>query len=215
VKLVFLGPPGAGKGTLADLYARKYGAKHFSTGDILRAEIAAGTALGEEARALVEAGRLVPQRLLGQVVANRLQGVGAFILDGYPRTLEQAEFLAHNPAIAPDAAVFVAVPEDVAVQRLLSRLVCEGCGAITNVADIRDGDDCRECGGKLVTRADDETETIKRRYEVYITETAPVVAYYRAGGDLLEIDGTGKPPAVLARLEAALKAFRPAAHDNG
>jgi adenylate kinase len=214
VKLVFLGPPGAGKGTLADLYARQYGAEHFSTGDMLRAEITAGTALGQEARALVEAGRLVPQKFLGRVVANRLQGVGAFVLDGYPRTLEQAEFLTHNPGIAPEAAVFVAVPEDVAVRRLLSRLVCEGCGAITNAADIQDGDDCAKCGGKLVTRADDEAETIKRRYGVYLAETAPVVDYYRRAGILLEIDGTGKPPAVFARLEAALKSFRPAGHDN-
>lgn len=215
MKLVFLGPPGAGKGTLAGLYARKYNTRHFSTGDLLRAEIASGTPLGREVKALVEAGHLVPQRLLGRVVADRLRGMGDFVLDGYPRTLEQAEFLTGDGSLAPDAAVFVNVPEAVAVQRLLSRRVCEGCGEITNTADIQESDPCGTCGGKLVTRADDDAETIKRRYEVYIAETAPVTEYYRRGGILLDIDGSGKPPAVLARLEAALAAFRAAGHDNG
>jgi len=213
MRLAFLGPPGAGKGTLAELYAARHGLAHLSTGEMLRAAIAAGTPLGQQARPYVETGRLVPQALLGEVVAARLREVTAYILDGYPRTLEQAAFLEELPGFALDAVVFLAVPAEVAVRRLSARRVCPSCGAVHG-REVGAGDACRRCGGELTVRADDDEKTVRRRYDVYVRETAAVVEHYRDAGKLREVDGTGEPETVLARLEAALAPLA-RGHDNG
>jgi adenylate kinase len=207
LRLVLLGPPGAGKGTLAGKIAEKYGVVHLSTGEMLRAAIAEGSALGRAAKEYVEAGRLVPQEVLADVVASRLGAANGFVLDGYPRTVEQAAFLAQLPDAAPDAVVYVAVPPAEAVRRLEQRRVCGVCGAPAAAGD--GGDVCERCGGKLHVRADDRPATIKKRYEVYLRETEPLVEYYRAAGVLREIDGVGGPEEVLARLEAAVAPLTP------
>lgn len=208
MRLVLIGPPGAGKGTIAEKLAAKRGLAHLSTGDVLRDAINRGTPLGAKAREYVEAGKLVPQEILGGVVAERLSQLNGFVLDGYPRTLEQAEFLTY---LAPvDAVVYVAIPQEEAVERLRGRRVCAECGAVTD-----DGETCGNCGsGDLAARADDRPDTVKKRYEVYMRETEPVIEYYRGRGILREVDGTGSREEVLARVEAAVGPIATRGDDN-
>ena len=196
--------------------AAAYGLVHLSTGDVLRAEIAKGSPLGRKIQRYVDRGQLVPQAIIGEVVAARLAGERSFILDGFPRTLEQAAFLAALPGIALDAVVYVSVPEDEALRRLGRRRVCTTCNAVTAVED--DGcaadDDCDRCGGRVVPRADDRPETIRERYRVYVTSTAPLVEYYRANGLLREVDGVGAKQAVWGRLDPVLAALAARRDDN-
>jgi len=213
VQLVLIGPPGAGKGTIAEKVAAKYGLAHLSTGDMLRDAIARGTALGAEAKEYVETGRLVPQEILGRVVAERLRADGNFILDGYPRTLEQAEFLSGLPGVALDAVIYVAVREEEAFARSRGRRVCRACGAVSGADEA---DVCGRCGSSdLAARADDRPATLKKRYDVYVRETAPVIEYYRGHGLLREVDGTGGREEVLARVEAAIGPALARGDDNG
>jgi adenylate kinase len=214
MQILLIGPPGAGKGTIGERVAEKYGLAHLSTGDILRDAVARETELGKKAEAYVEAGRLVPQEILGEVVAERLAGEKGFVLDGYPRTLEQAEFLSGLPFLEIDAVVYVAVPEEEVVRRLARRLVCRACGAVAN-ADSDDGV-CGRCGAEdLATRVDDEPETVRARYDIYRRETAPLIEYYRAAGLLREIDAAGNREEVFARVEAAIRPFATGGDDNG
>ena len=180
----------------------------------MREAIARGTVLGARANEYVETGRLVPQEVLGAVVAERLRDAKDFVLDGYPRTLEQAEFLSRLPYVELDAVVYVAVPEEGAVSRLAGRLVCTACGGVTN-ADDGAAESCKFCGsGRLEARADDRPDTVKKRYEVYMAETEPVVEYYRAAGILREVDGTGSRKEVFARVEAAIGPLVACGDDN-
>jgi adenylate kinase len=212
MRLVLIGPPGAGKGTIAEKLAAKYGLAHLSSGDMLREAISRGAPLGAKAKEYVESGRLVPQEVLGEVVAEKLREVKAFVLDGYPRTLEQAEFITALPYVDIDAVIYVAIPEEEAVERLRGRRVCAKCGAVTRA----DGAEvCGNCGSDdLVARADDRPETVKKRYDIYIRETKPVVEYYRGHGLLRRIDGTGNREEVLAQVEAAVGPFGTRGDDN-
>ncbi|HUV86198.1 MAG TPA: adenylate kinase [bacterium] len=212
MRLVLIGPPGAGKGTIAEKLAAKYGLAHLSSGDMLRDAISRGAPLGAKAKEYVESGRLVPQEVLGEVVAEKLREVKAFILDGYPRTLEQAEFITALPYVDIDAVIYVAVGEEKAVERLRGRRVCAKCGAVTH-ADAAEV--CGNCGSDdLVARADDRPDTLKKRYEVYMLETEPVVEYYRGRGLLRQVDGTGSREEVRARVEAAIGPFGARGDDN-
>jgi adenylate kinase len=214
MRIVLIGPPGAGKGTIGERLAANYDLAHLSTGGILRDAVAGGNELGKRAQEYVESGRLVPQKILGEVVAGRLTGEKAFVLDGYPRTLEQAEFLSGLPSLKLDAVVYLAVSEEEVVRRLARRLVCPACGAVA----AADTDDvfCGRCGSKgLETRVDDEPETVKARYDIYRRETTPLIEYYRAAGLLREIDAAGDREEVFARVEAALRPFAAGGDDNG
>ncbi len=212
MRLVLIGPPGAGKGTVAEKLAAKHGLEHLSTGDMLRDAIGRGTPLGAKAKEYVETGRLVPQEVLGEVVAEKVRPLDGFVLDGYPRSLEQAEFLADLEGVDVNAVIYVAVPEEQAVGRLRGRRVCAKCGAVT---DADAAETCGNCGSAdLAVRADDRPDTLKKRYEVYMRETEPVIEYYRDRGLLREVDGTGSREEVLARVEAAIGPIATRGDDN-
>ena len=207
-----MGTPGAGKGTQGALLASRYGACHVSTGDMLRDAARQGTPLGLEARRYMDDGHLVPDDLVTGIVADRLAssecGKG-FLLDGFPRTVPQAEALGRlleERGQPLDAVVLIAVPTDEVVRRLSGRRVCPSCGTMFHVAlqPPATPGRCDRCGGALVQREDDREETIRHRLAVYTRETAPVLEHYRRAGLLHEVDGTGTREDVARDVEAAL-----------
>lgn len=193
MKLVFLGPPGVGKGTYAKILVRKYGIPHISTGDIFREEIARGTPLGRKVKEYVERGLLVPDEIVIEIVRQRLSREDCrrgFILDGFPRTIEQARTLENIVSI--DAAVHFYAPMEVVIDRISGRLVCPRCGAIYHVKyrPPKVPGICDVCGAKLVRRPDDRPEVARRRYEIYYKTMKPVIEYYRSKGLLIEVDAS-------------------------
>lgn len=206
-----MGPPGAGKGTQGERLAERFGVPRLSTGDMLRDARKAGTELGREAGRYMDAGELVPDEVILGIVEEALDAGDArrgFLFDGFPRTVAQAEgldALLRGRSEELDAVVSLEVPDEEIVARLSGRRVCEGCGAVTHVATVGDAEECAECGGRLVQRADDRPETVRRRLEVYREQTEPVLAHY-AGSEvgLTAVDGTGDVDDVFARLVAAL-----------
>src|SRR5262245_2944289 len=215
VRLVFFGAPGVGKGTQAALLQERLGLPHVSTGDMLRAAIREGTPEGRQARAIVERGQLVPDTLISALVGARLarEDVGdGFILDGYPRTVGQAEHLEkvlEASGRALDAVINIAVPEGEIVERLGGRRACPSCGASFHLRfhpPMVEGR-CDACGGRLERRADDADEVIRGRLEVYARQTAPVLEYYRRRGLLRDVDGVGRPEEVAGRIAALVAAL--------
>lgn len=191
MKIVLLGGPGAGKGTQAQRLVAEYGVAHISTGDLLRAAIKNGTELGAQAKSYMEKGQLVPDELVVNLVKERLADDDAqkgFILDGFPRNTAQAVVLdseLKDMGLALDAAVLVNVDPDVIVKRLSSRRTCKNCG-YTAPAGV---DVCPRCGGEMYQRDDDKPETIQHRLDVYQTQTAPLIEYYKGHGLLKTVNG--------------------------
>ncbi|MCI1343914.1 MAG: adenylate kinase [Atopobiaceae bacterium] len=191
MKIVLLGGPGAGKGTQAQRLVAEYGVAHISTGDLLRAAIKNGTELGKQAKSYMDKGQLVPDELVVNLVKERLADDDAqkgFILDGFPRNTAQAVVLdseLKDMGLALDAAVLVDVDPDVIVKRLSSRRTCKNCG-YTAAAGV---DVCPRCGGEMYQRDDDKPETIQRRLDVYQTQTAPLIEYYKGHGLLKTVNG--------------------------
>lgn len=212
MKLVFLGAPGAGKGTQAKKIIEKYNIPQISTGDLLRAAVAAGTALGKEAKSYMDKGELVPDRVVLGMVEERLKQDDCkkgYILDGFPRNTSQAEALDKMLAslnMQLDAAVSVDVPFDDLMKRLTGRRTCKSCGQMYNVyfnAPTKEGV-CDKCGGQLFQRDDDKEETIKKRLEVYNAQTAPLFDYYKQKGILKSVSGTGSIDEIYSRICTAL-----------
>ncbi len=202
MKIVLLGPPGAGKGTVASVLAGRTGILHVSTGDLFRAAVKERSPLGRRVAALLQSGTLVPDSLTIAVVREHLTtmpGRSAFILDGFPRTVPQAEALADLADIC--AAVELIVPEREVVRRLSGRRTCSACGTTFNVASMP-ANAARYCSP--VQREDDDPQAIRRRLHAYRAQTTPVVEYYRAAGLLRRIDGTATPSEVADRLYAAV-----------
>ena len=197
LRAVLLGPPGAGKGTQAAKLVEKYDIPHISTGDIFRANIKEGTPLGKKAQEYMNAGELVPDELVVDLVTDRLKQddcKNGFLLDGFPRTIFQAEkldeFLATNDQ-KMDIVINLVVAKDALIKRLTGRRVCKNCGAsyhIVNVPPKKEGI-CDVCGGELIQRADDNLETVENRINVYEEQTAPLVGYYKKAGSLVDFDG--------------------------
>lgn len=191
MNIVLLGAPGAGKGTQAQKLVEEFGVAHISTGDLLRAAVKAGTKLGLKAKSYMDNGQLVPDKLVVDLVTERLDADDAqkgFILDGFPRNTAQAVTL--DSALAEmgrnlDAALLVDVKPDVIVKRLSSRRTCKECG-YTAPAGV---DTCPSCGGEMYQRDDDKPETIQKRLDVYENQTAPLVEYYRGKELLKAVDG--------------------------
>lgn len=196
--VVLLGPPGAGKGTIAARVAQKAGLLHLSTGDLLRDEVARGTELGKRVQGIMARGELVPDELVLALVRGRVDGRRGVLLDGFPRTLAQAEGLAHFLPL--DAVVYLAVGKEEVVRRLGSRRVCSACGAVYNLVTQppKESGRCDRCGGGLVQRPDDAPEVVARRYEVYERDSRPLVDHYRRLGLLRTVDAARDPEAVAA-----------------
>jgi adenylate kinase len=206
-RAVFLGGPGAGKGTQAKRLAQEGGLAHISTGDMLRDHVARGTDLGRQAKAIMESGKLVPDPLIVAMVQARIAEPDAkagWILDGFPRTLPQAEALdkSLSGAAALSHVIYFAVPETVLVGRLAGRRTCSKCGAIWHLENrpTKKAGVCDQCGGELVQRSDDRPEAIGKRIEVYRSQTAPLLAYYRDRRVLREIDASRSPDLVFQEL---------------
>jgi adenylate kinase len=205
-RLVLLGKQGAGKGTQAARLAERYGIEHVSTGDLFRAAAAAGTPSGKEAEQYMNRGDLVPDDLTLRIVEERFAEDGlvdrGFVLDGFPRTLPQAEKLEDVLDGHPlDLVANLDVPTDIVLDRIAGRRVCENCGTTYHVnAPPKEDWTCDVCGGKVVQRDDDTEEAVMRRLELYEEETVPIFDFYRRLGKLVVVDGTGGGDDVFARL---------------
>lgn len=192
MKIVFLGPPGAGKGTQAAKLCERYSLPAISTGNLLRSELKEGTELGMKAKQYMDAGNLVPDDVVIGMVAKRIRKpdcANGFLLDGFPRTLAQAEDL--KRAVTLDAAINIIVPDEAIIERVSGRRACISCGATYSVADLGGKEDCLNCGGKVVMRDDDKPETVKKRLQIYNEQTKPLIEYYEKEGILHNIDGMG------------------------
>lgn len=211
MNIVLLGPPGSGKGTQAKMIAEKYGVVHISTGDILRENVRGGTDLGKEAKTYMDAGKLVPDELLINIIKDRLAKpdvAGGYMLDGYPRTTPQAEAM---DKILPelgqkiDVVVNIDVPDDELVKRLGGRRMCQ-CGVSYHLKfnpPKKEGI-CDVCGGELYHRGDDKEEAILNRLEVYKTQTQPLIDYYNTAGIIASINGAGEISEIFDEIAVAL-----------
>ena len=204
-RIILLGPPGAGKGTQAKWLVEKTGLLHLSTGDLLRDEVARGTDLGKNAKAFMDRGDLVPDDVIVEMIRGRITDAPGFILDGFPRTVGQAEALGRITPV--DAVVYISLGREDVIDRLTSRRVCRGCKRITNVLSDNTAKDgrCKACGGELYQRNDDRREVIENRFDVYMDATAPLISYYESAGILNEVDGNQAPEDVLAEILAVVE----------
>jgi adenylate kinase len=212
MRLILFGPPGVGKGTQAKLLAEDFAVPHISTGDMLRVAAAEGTDLGKKAKAIMDAGRLVPDDVMIGIVRQVLSSprtAGGFILDGFPRTEDQAKALAtifRELRITQYRVLNLEVDDEEIIRRLGSRLMCRAEGRIFNsetdgvARDAR----CPECGGELVQRDDDRPDTVRERLQVYHAQTAPVIEFYRAAGVVVDVDGTNSIDVVHREIRALL-----------
>ncbi len=205
--LVFLGPPGAGKGTLSTMLLDEYPLAHISTGDILRKEIANQTELGLKAKEYMNKGQLVPDEVVAGMVASRLKDQdceNGFILDGFPRTVNQAELLEkalQNAGKSLDAVIYFNADDELLLKRLTARLSCK-CGAVFNklFSPPKQENICDKCDGELYQRPDDSLETALDRLKVYYDQTQPLIGYYQSKGLLSEIDSALPQPQAYAML---------------
>ena len=212
MRLVFLGAPGAGKGTYAGPLSQHWQVPTISTGDLLRLHVKQRSALGNKAKTFMDQGALVPDELVTSMVPERLQeadAVAGFSLDGFPRTLQQAEdlrTLLEKDSDGLTAVINIEVPQDVLLRRLTGRRVCTNCRANynvnTNLRPRREGI-CDQCGSQLVQRSDDTEETITRRLKVYQEQTAPLIEYYRKAGLLRTVKATGEIPEIVNMIRSA------------
>ena len=216
MRIVIAGKPGSGKGTQAALLSERLGLPHLSSGEILRNEIQGGTAFGKEVEEYVRRGEIGPERLITSVILDYIKRnnlVNSFILDGFPRTLYQAETL--DSRFAPETCILLSLPDTVIFSRLLNRLTCSGCGRVYHLEQLPPllEDRCDACGSGLVKRIDDRHETVERRLEVFRKEVTPVISLYRDTQRLAPIDGSLAPDEIgLNILEAVNRArsVRPA-----
>jgi adenylate kinase len=209
LKLLLFGRQGAGKGTQSALLSKQYGAPHISTGDMLREAVAEGTEFGSQAKTYLDSGSLLPDEIMMGIITDRFAHddvrAHGFLLDGFPRTVGQAEALLAITDV--DLAVNIEVPREVVLERLSSRRVCKNCNAIYSTTEPPTSPwTCDVCGGEVVQRADDTPEAIGRRLEAYERDTVPAIDLFEARGLLVTIDGLGRPEDVTGRIVDAIDA---------
>jgi adenylate kinase len=211
VKIIFIGPPGSGKGTQAKRLASRFDIPHISTGDMLREAVADGTPLGAQAAPIMAAGALVPDDLMMGIINDRMAKPDAqkgFILDGFPRTLVQAEKLDNivGNGGSPLRVLQLLVPDDAIVRRITLRRTCAQCGAIYHLENNPPANDsvCDRCGAEVIARPDDTEEAVRKRLESFHRQTMPVATYYKAKSILREVDGVGPLDVVFERIEKSL-----------
>lgn len=213
MKIIMLGAPGAGKGTQAKMIADRYGIPHVSTGDIFRANIKNGTALGMEAKGYMDQGKLVPDELTVKILLDRVSKEdckNGYVLDGFPRTIPQAEVL--DKALTElndkiDFAINVDVPDENIVRRMSGRRACLNCGATYHMVHVPPKKEgiCDRCGNELILRDDDKEETVKNRLAVYHEQTQPLIDFYTEKGVLADVDGTQDMQVVFENIIACLE----------
>jgi adenylate kinase len=211
VKLIFIGPPGSGKGTQAKRLASRFGIPHISTGDMLREAIADGTELGQQAAPIMASGALVSDDLMVGIIRDRLakpDAAGGFILDGFPRTLVQAEKLDSilGNGSDPLRVLQLLVPDDAIVRRITLRRSCAQCGAIYHLENQPPANDsvCDRCGAEVIARPDDNETAVRKRLEAFHAQTLPVATYYKSKSILREVEGIGPIDEVFERIETSL-----------
>jgi len=213
VRLVLLGPPGAGKGTQARMLEKRLGVPQVASGDLLRTAVRKKTALGREAKRYMDKGALVPDDLVLKLIEERLSqpdAASGFILDGFPRTVAQAETLnAMLKTGGPrqlDKVIAIMVPDEEIVKRISGRRTCKNCGAMYHLIydPPRNQDLCNSCNGELYQRADDAEDTVRMRLDVYAATMRPLLEYYERAGLLKQIDGIGRPEEIQQRIMEAL-----------
>lgn len=218
MNIIFMGPPGSGKGTYASRLSPKLGVPHISTGDLFREHVKNRTTLGRTAKVYIDQGKLVPDEITASMLRDRISKPdcnGGFILDGYPRTIPQAELLDAMTHI--DVVLNFIWPRDLLIEKLAARRICRKCGWIYNVADIRHGSlhlppllpkregICDKCGGELYQRDDDKEEVVTERLSIYDEQTRPLVEYYERKGLLKNVDLLGSPEVMVPEIMEMLK----------
>lgn len=209
MKIVLMGPPGAGKGTQGVNLGKTYGIPQISTGDMLRKAVADGTPLGKQVGEVIRDGKLVPDDMIVSLIKERISENdcrNGFLLDGFPRTIEQGEALEKVLPDSIDVAVYLNVPKEIVVERLFGRLTCRKCNAVYSQQDISK---CPACGGELYQREDDKRSTIENRIQVYEENTAPLVEFYRSRGKLVEVNGVGDPDKIFEEIQESISGVVP------
>jgi len=196
MKLIILGPPGSGKGTVSQKLAQEFNLTHISPGEMLREEVTKKTSLGEEIEKYITKGKLVPDHIVSDMVKLKIRNHPDFILDGYPRTLEQANILAAFTKV--DLVISLDIPEETAIERISGRRTCQKCEASYHLKYIqpKQPDICDKCGGKLIQRKDQKPEVVKERFRVYHKKSLPLTKHYQNKKLLQTIDASGTPEEV-------------------
>ena len=205
MKIILLGAPGSGKGTQGDLVTKKYGFPRISTGDLLREAVALGTPLGKEAKAIMERGDLVADDLVVKMVEERITKpdcAEGYILDGFPRTINQARKLENIDENHQEVVIEIYLPDQVVIDRLSTRRICSSCGTIYNLLDHTPEAEniCNVCSGKIIRRDDDKPEVIQERLKVYHEQTEPLVDYYETKTNNFQLNGEGTIEEIFARV---------------
>jgi adenylate kinase len=208
MKLIFIGPPGSGKGTVAKKLITAFGLTHISPGEMLREEVIKKTSLGKEIDKYISKGHLVPDQMASDMVKLKIRSHPNFVLDGFPRTLEQAKIL--EDFVKVDLVIFIDVSKKISVERISGRRVCSKCETPYHtkyVAPKKNGI-CDKCGGKLIQRSDEKPAVVKERFKVYQRKSLPLINFYKKTGILKKVDGSGTPEEVYGKVKGLVEIIK-------